>query len=204
MGREKSPKAQQMRTRIAAAAARMMAEDGIDDFALAKRKAARMLGAGDTHSLPGNDEVESELRRYQSLYQGDEQRERLIELRSAALSIMRALQAFKPYLTGSVLAGTAGRYAEIDLQVFTDDTKGVELFFVNRDLAYEVREHRYYSGDAPRAAPVLVSHWQGLTVNIAVLAAKDERTVLKSSLNGRAVERANEQAVAGLLEGRAA
>ena len=60
------------------------------------------------------------------------------------------------------------------------------------------------SGDEPRAAPVLVSHWEGFTVNIAVLAAKDERTVLKSSLNGRAVERANEQAVAGLLEGRAA
>ena len=182
----------------------MMAQDGIDDFALAKRKAARMLGAGDTHSLPGNDEVEAELRRYQSLYQGDEQRERLIHLRNAALGIMRALRAFKPYLTGAVLAGTAGRYAEIDLQVFTDDTKGVELFFVNRDVAYEVREHRYYSGDEPRAAPVLVSHWEGVTVNIAVLAAKDERTVLKSSLNGRAVERANEQAVAGLLEGRAA
>jgi len=189
-----------MRARIAAAAARMMAEDGIDDFALAKRKAARMLGAADTQSLPGNDEVETELRRYQSLYQGDEQRERMIDLRRAALGIMRALQAFRPYLTGSVLAGTAGRYAEIDLQVFTDDTKDVELFFINRDLPYEVREHRYYSGDEPRVAPVLKSQWEGFTVNVAVLAAKDERTALKSSLNGRAVERANESTVAGMLE----
>jgi len=32
------------RARIAAAAARLMAEDGIDDFALAKRKAAKQLG----------------------------------------------------------------------------------------------------------------------------------------------------------------
>jgi hypothetical protein len=39
-----------MRARIAAAAARLMAEDGIDDFALAKRKAARQLGALDTQS----------------------------------------------------------------------------------------------------------------------------------------------------------
>jgi len=204
MAREKSPKAQQMRTRIAAAAARMMAEDGIDDFALAKRKAARMLGAEDTHALPGNEEVEAELRRYQSLYQGDEQRERLVELRGAALSIMKALHAFRPYLTGPVLAGTAGRYAEIDLQLFTDDSKGVELFFVNLDLPYEAREHRYYTGDEPRAVPVLKALWQGVPVNIAVLAAKDERTVLKGSFNGRPVERANEAAVAGLLEENAA
>ncbi len=34
-----------MRARIAATAARIMAEDGIEDFALAKRKAARRLGA---------------------------------------------------------------------------------------------------------------------------------------------------------------
>ena len=193
-----------MRARIAAAAARMMAEDGVDDFALAKRKAARMLGAIDTQALPGNDEIEAELRRYQTLYQGDEQRERLVELRSAALGIMRALHDFRPYLSGSVLNGTAGRYAEIDLQLFTDDSKGVELFFVNRDLAYETREHRYYCGDEPREAPVLKSQWQGVAVNIAVFAAKDERSVLKSSLNGRSLERANEQAVAGLLEDKAA
>ena len=48
-----------MRARIAAAAARLMAEDGIDDFALAKRKAARQLGASDTESLPRNDEIEA-------------------------------------------------------------------------------------------------------------------------------------------------
>src|SRR5438270_11760680 len=60
-----------MRARIAAAAARLMAEDGIDDFALAKRKAARQLGAFDTQSLPRNDEMEAELRAYRALYQAE-------------------------------------------------------------------------------------------------------------------------------------
>src|SRR5512145_2523722 len=50
------------RARIAAAAARLMAEDGIDDFALAKRKAARQLGVTEAQALPGNDEIEAELR----------------------------------------------------------------------------------------------------------------------------------------------
>ena len=51
MARDRNPKAQQMRSRIAAAAARIMAEDGIDDFALAKRKAARTLGESDARII---------------------------------------------------------------------------------------------------------------------------------------------------------
>src|SRR5262249_32332223 len=120
MARENNRKQSQMRARIAAAAARLMAEDGIDDFALAKRKAARQLGASDTQSLPANDEVETELKAYQALYQGEEQRARIRELRAVALDAMHSLVAFNPYLAGAVLKGTAGRYADIDLQLFTD------------------------------------------------------------------------------------
>src|SRR5882762_10224261 len=108
MSKESKFKQQQMRVRIAAAAARMMAEDGLDDFALAKRKAARQLGA---------EEIEAELRAYQSLYQGEEQRERINYLRECALEAMRLLEQLRPYLAGAVLKGTAGRYSDIDLQL---------------------------------------------------------------------------------------
>src|SRR5687768_11871304 len=138
MPKDSKPKQAQMRTRIAAVAARLMAQDGIDDYALAKRKAARQLGASDTQSLPANDEVEAELMAYQALYQGDEQRERVRELRAIALNVMQALNAFRPYLSGAVLKGTAGRYADIDLQLYTDDLKSLELFFLNRDIGYDV------------------------------------------------------------------
>ena len=94
MPKESKPKQQQMRTRIAAAAARIMAEDGLEDFALAKRKAARQLGAEDTQSLPGNEEIEAELRAYQALYQGEEQRERIRFLRERALEAMRFSRTF--------------------------------------------------------------------------------------------------------------
>ena len=57
MPKDNRIKQQHMRSRIAAAAARIMAEDGIEDFALAKRKAARQLGADATHALPDNAEV---------------------------------------------------------------------------------------------------------------------------------------------------
>ena len=199
MPRDGNRRQSQMRARIAAAAARLMAEDGIDDFALAKRKAARQLGAADTQSLPANDEIEAELRAYQSLYQGDEQRERIHELRTVALEAMRSLADFKPYLAGPVLKGTAGRYADIDLQLFTDDLKAVELFLLNRNFVYAVSEQRHYCGDEPRAVPVLRLDWDGVPVNLAVYAAKDERAALKASAAGRPIERASPGAVSALL-----
>src|SRR5687767_150136 len=136
---------QGMRARIAAAAARIMAEDGIDDFALAKRKAARQLGAarGDDmrEALPANDEVEDELRAYRALYQ-PEHSQRIAELRRIALDAMRALERFSPYLTGAVLKGTAGPYAEIELQLFPESAKEVEIFLLERRLAYTTHEGR--------------------------------------------------------------
>src|SRR3712207_1339510 len=92
------------RSRIAHLAARLMAEDGIEDYAAAKRKAARQAGVADTRQLPTNDEIDEALRTHQTLYGGDAHVARLHELRTRALEIMRELTRFNPYLTGSVLA----------------------------------------------------------------------------------------------------
>ena len=193
------PRQQYLRQRIAAAAARMMAEDGIDSYALAKRKAARQLGIEAAQSLPANDEVEEQLRVYQSLYQREEQTERLRFLRRKALALMQALEAFRPYLCGPVLAGTAGRYAELDLQLFTDDAKAVELFLLNRGIAYDIAEERRYAGDQARAVPVLILDSDGIPVNVAIHGANDERGVVRASPAGRPIERAGLSAVRQLV-----
>jgi hypothetical protein len=199
MARESKQKYSNMRARIAAAAARIMAEDGVEDFATAKRKAARQLGAFDTQSLPTNEEVESELLAYLALYQGEESRSRLHELRVIALAVMRGLASFNPYLTGPVLRGTASRYADIDLQLFTDDRKGLELFLLNRNVPYELSECRRYCGDEPREVQVLRLEWDGIPLSLAVHAAKDERSALKASPGGRTIERAGINAVSALV-----
>ena len=199
MPKERKLKQQHMRARIAAAAARIMAEDGIEDFAMAKRKAARQLGAGDTQSLPNNDEIEAELRLYQSLYQGEEQRERLRHLRTQALAAMEQLAEFKPYLTGPVLKGTAARYADIDLQVFTDSGKELEIFLLNRNIPYQISELRRYSGNQERPVSVLSMDWQGTPVRVAVYWPDDERRSVKTSPLSRPLERANLDAVRTLV-----
>jgi hypothetical protein len=199
MPKEQKTKQQHMRTRIAAVAARIMAEDGIEDFAMAKRKAARQLGAGGTQSLPNNDEIEAELRVYQSLYQGEEQRERLRYLRSQALAAMEQLAEFKPYLTGPVLKGTAGRYADIDLQVFADSGKELEIFLLNRNIPYATSESRYYSGNQERPVSVLSLDWRGTPIRVAVYWPDDERRSVRTSPLGRPLERAGLDAVRNLV-----
>jgi hypothetical protein len=188
-----------MRARIAATAARIMAEDGIDDFALAKRKAARRLGAPDTEALPRNDEIEQELRAYRALYQPREHASRIRELRRAALDAMRALERFSPYLTGPVLSGTAGPYAEIDLQLFPESAKEVEIFLLDRGVPYDTREDRRYAGDRARAVSVLSLSWQGAPLRLSVFDPRDERLALKTSQAGRVAERAGIAEVASLV-----
>jgi hypothetical protein len=193
------PRQNQLRQRIAAAAARLMAEDGIDDFAVAKRKAARQLGAVETHSLPGNDEIEEQLRAYQSLYQAEEQQEQLRALREQALEVMQLLRDFRPYLTGPVLKGTAGRFSDIDLQVFTDDDKSIELLLLNRGIPYDGVPLRRFNGEQARTGSLLKIDWDGTMVKVAVHAANDERLALKSSPAGRPIERATLEAVSRML-----
>lgn len=188
-----------MRTRIAAAAARIMAEDGIDDYSLAKRKAARQLGAEDTQALPANDEIEAELHAYRALYQPEEHRERVAELRTLALGAMRLFEQFHPYLTGAVLAGTAGPFAPIELQLFPESTKDVEIFLLDRDIPFESAETRRYSGERARAVSLLKLDWQGAELNVSVFDPRDERVALKTSVAGRVIERAGIAEVGALV-----
>ena len=188
-----------MRARIAAAAARLMAEDGIDDFALAKRKAARQLGASEKESLPRNDEIESELRAYRALYQAEEHPRVISELRRIALDAMQAFAQFNPYLTGPVLKGTAGPYAEIDLQLFPDSAKDVEIFLLDRNIPFSTHEGRRYSGDQPRAASFISLLWQDVPLRLAVFDPRDERLSLKTSQAGRAIERAGIAEVGAII-----
>jgi hypothetical protein len=68
--------------------------------------------------MPDDSEVEAELRTYQRLFQDQEQQARSLHLLRTAARLMTTMQRFNPYLTGSVLDGSAGRHAEIDIQLF--------------------------------------------------------------------------------------
>lgn len=181
------------RARIAGVAAKLMAEEGIADYAHAKRKAALSLGLPESVALPENAEVENELRLYQRLYQGEEQADRIDALRRKALEYMVLLERFNPYLSGPVLDGTAGRYAEIDIQLFTDGAKDVEIFLLNRHVDFEHSPPR-----TDRAEAVLTVHDEIADINLVVYPALEERVTVKTR-DGKVRPRARRDAVARLL-----
>jgi len=137
MTRGHPPKRDLMREQLAHQTAKLMAEDGITDHASAKRKAARQLGASDTQHLPSNQEIDEALHSYRALYQRDSHPGILRHLREEALSTMHLLAEFHPYLTGSVLSGTAGEQSDINLMLFSDDAKAVLLFLLKHKLEFE-------------------------------------------------------------------
>lgn len=187
------------RSRIAYLAARLMAEDGIEDYALAKRKAARQGGTPDTRELPTNEEVEEALRTYQQIYHHEEHRSRLRVLRETAVRAMRELARFNPHLTGSVLNGNAGKYADVNLQLFTDNEKAVELYLIDRRIPYQAAQSRLYSGEEMRTVPVYTLSDHGTDIELTVLSTLDLRGPLRTSPEGKSIERAKLQAVEQLL-----
>lgn len=142
-----------MREQLAHHAAKLMAEDGITDHAYAKRKAARQLGAEDTRHLPSNDEIDTALRSFRQLFQGDTHPRILRELREEALTQMKFLAEFHPYLTGSVLSGTAGEQSDINIMLFSDDEKAVLLFLLKHQIDFTDGEWKVRLGGHEETVP---------------------------------------------------
>jgi hypothetical protein len=195
---------QRVREEIAIAAARLIAEEGLD-YSSAKRKAVRQVVgqarvAGEW--LPDNDEIEEQVREYQSLFQADTQPAVLRRLREVALDWMKRLAAFNPYLTGAVLNGTAGEHSDIHLQVFCDNPKEVVMYLLNANVQYDVSETRHFGGrgtvetlsflsrDKREEAPV--------GIHIALYDTDDLRGAVRADARGR-TQRANLEAVEALL-----
>lgn len=191
--------AEALRTEIAIAAARMIAEEGAD-YASAKRRAARQV-LGDVRVrgdiLPDNVQVEEEVRAHQALFFGDTQPARLLHLRQLALECMTQLAEFSPYLTGAVLNGTAGEHTDIHLQLFAESPKDVAVYLMNRNIRFEVSESSHFRG---KAEPVetLSFLWKNEGVHLALYDVDDVRGALKGA--GGRIERLGIDGVRELVD----
>ena len=116
---------ERLRAQVAQEAARIIAEQGIEDFGMAKRKAGARLNIRGRAALPTNAEIERALVEYHSLFGRDEHISRIDQLRRTALVAMRELAPYSPRLVGPVAAGTAGEGAAINLHVFADTPEDI-------------------------------------------------------------------------------
>jgi hypothetical protein len=187
-----------LREQIAQVAARLMAEDGIEDYAVAKRKAAQQAGVANSKQLPDNEEIEAALRAYRAIFQPDHPA-RLLELRQLALQVMLEFAQFNPHLTGPVLQGGAGKHAGIHLQVFIENAKVVEHFLLDRNIIFQTREIRLYAGELVIRAPVLAFERGNVEICLTVLSPRELRTQLRTSPGGKFIQRADCKSVEAMI-----
>ncbi len=197
-----------IRQMIAQQAARMMAEDGINDFAYAKKKAGKQLGVSESSALPTNAEIEEEIRLYHNIYNADEQPLELAKLRKAALMTMQLFARFNPHLTGSVLDGTAGKFSQTNIHLFADSAKDVEIFLLSQQIPFDSSEKSYRVSDKPskdkkekvrKTVPVFTLETELGLQKISVFDVDDMRVATKRTSDGSNAERADISDLQALL-----
>lgn len=199
MGKNRSRRDDNLRRHLAYLAARLMAEEGIADYGTAKQKAARQAGLVDANLLPDNREIEAALREFQELYQSDQQPAELRRLREVAVKVMRDFAEFRPALVGAVLNGTANQFSEVALQLFTDDTKALTLFLLNRRYRFEMAEKRVRIGNAWANLPLVHLEVDDAPVTLTVYSRDDERVAPRQRAAAEGPARARLDEVEALL-----
>jgi hypothetical protein len=191
-----------MRSAIAQEAARLMAEHGIQDYYVAKRKAAERYGVVDGAFLPRNTEIEAALISYQRLFGGVRHERSVQEQRRVALQAMQLLQEFEPRLVGAVLHGSATAYADIQLHVFSDNAEAVSLHLMDRRFDYEVFERRIrMTSERQVAVPSLRFEMGGETIEALVFPRDGIRQAPLSPVDGKPMRRGALGEVEVLAEG---
>ncbi len=177
---------------LAAGAARLVVEEGLE-YAAAKRKAARDLGAlrgASRVGLPSNEAVEEAVREHLLLFCADTQPAELTALREVARDWMQRLAEFRPHLSGAVWRGTATRLSSIQLDLYADDAKAPEIALINQRIDYDVAD---VAGAGRRGQPLSVlslaarcgAFAEPVTLHLTVRDHDDLRGALVPDANGR-------------------
>lgn len=189
-----------LKSEIAAAAAALVVEEGLE-YGPAKRRAAKQMGLPARTELPDNDTLEDAVREYIALFCADTQPAELAALRALALVWMERMQAFRPYLAGAVWHGTATRLSDIYIQLFCDDSKSAEIALIEHQVDYEPRTVTGFTGGSIEALSlrsVCKPLNETVGVHLMVYDHDDVRGALRPDSKGRS-PRGNLAAVQKLL-----
>ena len=190
-----------LKSEIAAVAARMVVEEGLD-LGAAKRRAVKQMGLPGRTALPGNEEIEDEVMAYIALFCADTQPAELRALRRLALVWMERMAAFKPHLGGAVWHGSATRLSDIYLQLFCDDCKSAEIALIDHRVDYVPRTVTGFHGESVEALSVHAlcpELHEDVGVHLLIYDWDDLRGALRPDAKGRR-PRGDTAAVRSLLD----
>jgi len=192
-----------IRRLIAQEAARLIYEEGVREYRDAKRKAGRRFGAEKALSLgshlPANAEIHAELQRLLGLYEEQVLPQRLLHLRLLALRLMELLEPFRPHLVGSVLSGAVTERSDIDLHLFAESSEEVEDYLELQEIPFEQEVVTIRHGGEFVDYSHLYFDEEGVVVECTVYPLADLHRIPKSSITGKAMERATTKQLRHLI-----
>jgi hypothetical protein len=181
-----------LRHAIALEAARLMYERVESEYFTAKRKAAKRLCRGGVKpsDLPSNAEIRDQIQLFARLHEGDQRTKHLRDMRFAALRLMRLLKPFKPRLIGSVMTGHVRQGSDIDLHVFSNSASLISDLLEQNGYQFDVeRKQVIKHGEARVFTHIHV--FDRFTYELTVYAEDQAHYVFRSSITGKAIERAS-------------
>jgi hypothetical protein len=184
-------------------AARIIVEQGLQDFGMAKRKAADRLGLATRAALPTNAEVELAVARHNRLFAPQLESSTLPELRLAAIQAMQLLERFQPRLTGAVLRGTVTPCSTVDLHVFDDSAEQVGIELELQGLPYRLSDKRVrVRHDASALYPCYAFETAGVEITAMVFPDRSKGQPPLSAVDGKPEARAGITEVTALVSDR--
>ena len=203
MARKTPNEDERERNVVAQEAARIIVDQGIRDYRVAKIKAAERLGLSTRGSLPGNSEIELAVSEHLVLFGGDEHTRFLLAMRKAALAAMHLLEPFSPRLVGPVLAGTADENSAVNLHLFSDSPEAVALYLADQDVSCRLYERRLKSRRGRNVIPDVFAGYEfafeGESVEATVFPIDGIRQAPISPIDGKPIRRADEKSVKALF-----
>jgi hypothetical protein len=190
-----------LRQAIALEAARLMYERVESEYYTAKRKAAKRLcrGSFKPEDLPSNAEIREQIQVFARIHEGDRRTAHLREMRLEALRLMRLLRAFKPRLIGSVMTGHVRKGSDIDIHVFAPSAELVTHVLENEGYSFDVERKQIVKFQEARTFTHIHVH-DRFNYELTVYPEEKAHYVFKSSITGKAMERASVRELEELLE----
>ena len=202
MGRKSTIANDRARQVLAQEAARIIVDQGIQDYRTAKIKAAERLGMKDRGSLPGNSEIERAVTEHLRIFGRESHNRFLRTLREAALSAMEKLAVFTPRLVGPVLHGTAASNSTVNLHVFADNSESVAMMLQSQNITYRAFERRLKSRrNRVQTFAAFRFDFNNLPVEATVFPIDGMRQAPISPVDGKPMRRADRKTVRSLLRG---
>ena len=190
-----------IRRQIAFLAAQMMYHRTETEYFTAKRKAARQLGVEYRHrpgDLPSNKDIRDQIQAMARIHEGPKRLETLRDMRLDALRLMRLLARFRPRLIGSVRTGHVRKGSDIDLHIFCDSQALVTDTLDELGLQYDVEHKRIVKYGEERTFTHIHLH-DGHKFELTLYPEDKVHYVFKSSITGKAIERASIAELEGIL-----